>query len=112
MPPRRYQIPSPVSHASSASTLAPFVSRIITGPRLIFSPPLVETELELNSTCAEAVDAEGDGSALGDGDGSAEGDTLGTSAGREGKRGICCCVTPTFDSGSLELRVGACRVSP
>ena len=55
---------------------------------------------------------EGEGSALGEGDGSAEGEALGTGEEREAKRGICCCEPPTFDDGSLELWVGACRVSP
>ena len=36
MPRRRYQIPSPVSHTSSASTVVPFVSRIVNCPREVF----------------------------------------------------------------------------
>ena len=79
---------------------------------MAFSSPPVETEPELNSTFAAAACTEGEGSALGEGDGSAEGEALGTGEEREAKRGICCCETPTFDDGSLELWVGACRVSP
>jgi hypothetical protein len=90
MPPRRYQIPSPVSQASSASMLEPLVSQIVTGPLLAFSSPPVETELELNLTCAEAAGTAADGSALGDGEVSAEGEGLGTGEGGEIKSGVCC----------------------
>ena len=85
---------------------------MITGPRLVFSSPPVETELELNSICAEAACLEAEGSALGEGDGWAEGEALGTGEGREAKRGICCCETLTFAGDSLAIRVGARRVSP
>ena len=89
-PRRRYQIPSPVSHTSSASTLVPLVSRIVTGPRLVSSLPPVDTGLELSATRADSTRAAGDGIALGEGDGSAEGDALASGVGGENNRGIGC----------------------
>jgi len=55
MPRPRYQIPSPVSHTSSASTLVPLVSRIVTGPRLAFPSPPVDTGLELSAAREDCV---------------------------------------------------------
>lgn len=75
-PLRRYQIPSPVSHTSSASTLVPLVSRMTTVPPFNLSSAPVETGLELSTARAASVCAEGDGVALGEGDASGDGDTL------------------------------------
>ena len=103
MPLRRYQIPSLVSQAVSASMLAPSVSRMITGPRLSFPSPPVEIGLELNSMRAAADCVEAEGIALGEADGSTEGLGLETGEGREGKRGRSCCMALELDDDSLEL---------
>jgi len=100
MPLRRYQIPSLVSQAVSASMLAPSVSRMITGPRLSFPSPPVEIGLELNSTRAASARGEAEGVALGEADGSGVGLAPESSEGREGKSG---CMTLEFDDDSLDL---------
>jgi hypothetical protein len=103
-PRRRYQIPSPVSHTSSASTVVSFVNRIVTCPRLVFSSPPVDTGLPLRAaTRADSAWTPGDGITLGEGDGSGDGDGLTEGEGREGSRGICCCATVPFDVDSLAL---------
>ena len=79
MPRRRYQIPSPVSHASSALIEVPSLSRIFTGPR--FAPSaLVPIGLVLSATCVGCAltagvgvgvavgEGDGEGVAVGDGD--------------------------------------------
>ena len=103
MPLRRYQIPSFVSQAVSASMLAPSESRMITGPRLSFPSPPVEIGLELNSMRAASARGEAEGVALGEADGSAEGLVTESGEGREGRRGPTCCMALEFDDDSLDL---------
>lgn len=67
----RYQMPSFVCHASSASIVLPLCKVITTGPLL--SLAAVEIALELNSMRGCVGCGVGEVSALGDGDGSAEG---------------------------------------
>jgi hypothetical protein len=52
MPRRRYQLPSPVSQTSSASTLVPSVRRIVTGARPALGSPLVDTSPGFRGTRA------------------------------------------------------------
>ena len=110
MPLRRYQIPSLVSQAVSASMLAPSVSRMITGPRLFFPSPPVEIGLELNSMRAASARGEAEGVALGEADGSGVGLAPESGEGREGKRGPTCCMALEFDDDSLDLSGGSWRV--
>jgi hypothetical protein len=67
--------------------LLPSVSRIVTGPVLVFPSAAVEIGLELNSTRSGLGFVEGDGVALGEGDGSTDGLALGCGEGCEGKSG-------------------------
>ena len=88
----RYQIPSPVCHASSASMVRPLTSLMTTGP-LPRAPGAVEIGFELLSTGAELVCGEG-ASMLGDGEGSTEGssEVLAVARGAGGKLlGNSCC---------------------
>src|SRR5678816_2269496 len=67
MPWRRYQIPSFVSHTSSASTVVLLVSLIVNPPAPLFPP--VDNGLELNCTGVGAAATAGVGVTLGEGDG-------------------------------------------
>ena len=81
MPRRRYQIPSPVSHTSSALIEVPSVRRIVTGPRLFATSTFVATGPVLSGTRAGSAltggvgvgvgvtEGDGDGVALADGEG-------------------------------------------
>jgi len=89
MLPLRYQIPSPVCHASSASIVTPVCNLITTGPVLSFPPAAVETGLELNSIRCGLLCGEGDDCGLGDGDGSTEEFVLATGAGCDSCAGNC-----------------------
>lgn len=90
IPWRRYQIPSPVSHTSSASTEVPLVSRIVNCPRVALSSPPVDKGLELSVTGAGSA---GGGVVLGEGDGSGDGDGLTEIEGGKDIRGAGGCTT-------------------
>ena len=87
MPWRRYQIPSFVSQASSASTVVPLVSRIM-NPAPLFPP--VDNGLELNCTGVGAAATAGVGVTLGDGDGEGDGDASSETGGGNVMTGACC----------------------
>ena len=88
----------------------PLASRIVMGPRPVFSSPPVETIPELKPTGNDSNWVSGEGVALGDGDGSGEGDSLGDGDGREGKTGIGCVKDP-FAISSSGLGPGTSRVN-
>ena len=99
-PLRRYQIPSPVSQTSSASTLVPLVSRMTTAPPFGLSSAPVDTGLELRTARAASALAEGEGVPVGEGDASGEGETLANATGCAViKRGGGC--AETFEDSSL-----------
>ena len=89
--------------------VVPSVSLRTTGPLFAFVSPLVEIELELNSTCGDGL-VEGEGTALGDGDGSSEG--LGLAAGEEceGTRGPGGSMTLELDEDLVALSAVGWRV--
>src|ERR1051325_7849765 len=101
----RYQIPSAVFHASSASIVTPLSSLITTGSP--FAPGAVEIGSDLlNSTCAGLFCGEGV-STLGDAEGSTEASTEGLAvargAGCTGWSDSCC--------RALELKVDVLEFS-
>ena len=110
MPRLRYQIPSPVCQASSASILLPSVSRIVTGPTLVFPSAAVEIGLELNSIRSGLKFVEGVGVALGEGDGSTDGLALATDERCEGKSGPGGWTMLELNEDWLELSVVGWRV--
>lgn len=102
-PRRRYQIPSPVSHASSALIVVPSVSRIVTGPRFAASA-LVDTGFLLSSTRAGSALTFGVGVGVGLGEGDGEGDTLADGDAIKGGGGeITCCVKDWFADDWFEF---------
>ena len=79
MPRRRYQIPSPVSHTSSALIEVPSLRRMVTGPRLFAASTFVATGPVLRATRATSLtggigvgvgvaEGDGEGVALADGE--------------------------------------------
>src|ERR1044072_2464590 len=106
----RYQIPSAVFHASSASIVTPLSSLITTGSP--FAPGAVEIGSELpNSTCAGLFCGEG-ASTLGDAEGSTEASTEGLAvARRAGRRGWrdSCCRALELELDVLEFSCAVCR---
>ena len=116
-PRRRYQIPSPVSHTSSALILVPSVSRMLTGPRLFPASIVVATGPVLSATRADSVLTAGFGVGvgLGEGDGDGDGVGVGLTDGEVSKGGggeTTCCVKGWFDADWLVPSAIVSFVSP
>ena len=82
-PLRRYQIPSAVSHTSSALIDDPSVSLIVTGPRLFAASTFVATGPVLRATRTGSALTVGVGVTLGEGDGEGDGEGVGVAVGDE-----------------------------
>jgi len=92
--------------------LLPSVSRIVTGPLLVFPSAAVEIGLELNSTRSGLKFVEGVGVALGEGDGSTDGLALATDERCEGKSGPGGWTMLEFNEDCLEFSVvGWCVIA-
>ena len=105
-PLRRYQIPSSVSHTSSALIALPSVSRIVTGPRLFAASAVAAIGPVLSATRAGSALTGGVGVGVGVGLGDGDGEGVGVADDDESKGGggeTTCGVIARFADDWLEF---------